>query len=76
MTQLMEQVLNEIAKLSDEEQDALALLILRELESERLWTRLFTESQDVLESMADEALTEYRQRKTIPLNDERILGRL
>jgi predicted amidophosphoribosyltransferase len=70
MTQLMQKVLNEIASLSDDEQDALAAIILAELESERHWTRLFSESQDVLERLADEALTEHRQRKTIPLNDE------
>lgn len=71
MTQLMEKALAEIRKLSDKEQDSLAALILAELESERKWAKAFEESQDLLAELADEALREYSESKSIivRLND-------
>jgi hypothetical protein len=68
MTELMEKALVEINKLTETEQNALAALILEEIESERLWTQLFAESEDLLSQLADEALAEHRAGKTKPLN--------
>jgi len=67
MTKLLEKVLSEASKLPPSEQDALAAIVLNELASEERWTASFAKSQDVLERLAEEALTEYRAGLTKPL---------
>ena len=52
MTQLLEKVLTEVYKLPPEKQDAIAAIILEELEDERLWDKTFAESQDKLAQLA------------------------
>ena len=52
MTQLLEKVLIEVYKLPPEKQDAIAAVILEELEDERLWDKAFAESQDQLAQLA------------------------
>lgn len=63
MTHLMEKALAEIRKLPEEEQDTFAAWILEELESERKWSKLFAESEDLLTQLADEALEEHHTKK-------------
>lgn len=48
MTQLLEKVLAEVYKLPPERQDAIAAIILEELEDERRWDKAFSDSQDQL----------------------------
>ena len=48
MTQLLEKALNAVAKLPPSEQDALAAILLEELASEKKWSELFAQSQDLL----------------------------
>lgn len=67
MTQLLEKALNEVAKLPPSEQDALAAILLEELASEKKWSELFAQSQDVLAKLAEAALAEHRAGKTTPL---------
>jgi TRAP-type C4-dicarboxylate transport system substrate-binding protein len=64
MTQLLEKAFAEASQLSEEEQDAIARVMLAELASEGHWNELFEESQDVLEGLAEEALREHRAGKT------------
>jgi hypothetical protein len=52
MTQLLEQALNEVQKLPQPEQDAIAALILDELADERRWQESFARSQDQLARLA------------------------
>lgn len=52
MTHLLEQAVNELTKLPDSEQDAIAALILEELEDERRWDEKFAGSQDELSRIA------------------------
>ncbi len=52
MTQLLEQVLTEVRKLPELEQDAIASLILDELADERRWQESFARSQDQLARLA------------------------
>jgi len=54
------------------EQNALAKWVLEELHSEGAWEKAFAESEDVLEKLADEAISEKREGKTIPLDLERL----
>jgi hypothetical protein len=72
MTKLLEQAIAEAATLPDTDQDMLVRLLLEEIDSERRWDDLFGGSQDVLERMAAEALTEHAAGHTTPLDPERI----
>src|SRR5436305_871456 len=64
MTKLLEEAFAEAAKLSAQEQDALAAVILDELASERRWDQAFADSADLLAQLADQALAEHRAGKT------------
>lgn len=68
MTQLLEKVFAEAGKLSEVEQNALAKWLLNELLSEKRWDKAFAESEEALEELADEALTEYKKKKTRPMD--------
>ncbi|HLY26432.1 MAG TPA: hypothetical protein VKQ72_08845 [Aggregatilineales bacterium] len=70
MSDLMEEVISEIHKLPEEDQDALAQWIRYELESEQRWKEAFAASEDILGQMADEALAEHRAGKTLPLDPD------
>ena len=52
MTPLLKKVLDEVYKHRPEEQDAIAAVILEELEDERQWQAAFAESQDKLAQLA------------------------
>lgn len=69
MTQALASAVAEAAKLSAEEQDALAAILLEEIASERRWARSFAKSGNVLESLAAEALAEFNAGKTKPFGD-------
>lgn len=64
MTDLLEKAFREAAKLSPEEQDALASLLLAELESERRWEETLERSQDLLAELADQALRDDNAGRT------------
>ena len=67
MTQLLEKAISEIKKLSNDEQDAIAAVLMAELESERQWERAFDSTAEQLSSLANEALDKYRTGKTEPV---------
>ncbi|MBW1796201.1 MAG: hypothetical protein JRJ38_17575, partial [Deltaproteobacteria bacterium] len=56
MTQLLEKAFKKASKLPEMEQNVIAKWLIDELESEKKWERLFAESEDILEKLADEAL--------------------
>ena len=56
-----------------EEQDAVASLILEEIESEKRWDELFVGSQEQLAQLAGQAIADYKAGKTKPLDPERDL---
>ena len=68
MTQALTSAVVEAVKLPPDEQDVLAAILLEEIASEQRWSQSFTNSQDVLESLALEALTEFKAGKTKPLD--------
>ena len=70
MTQLLKKAFDEASKLPAEEQDALARILLDELESEAHWADAFADTEDVLADLADEALSEYRSGKTQTLDPD------
>jgi hypothetical protein len=53
MTQLLQQAMAEVQKLPVAEQDAIASIILDELEDEQRWQQAFADSQDKLAKLAD-----------------------
>jgi hypothetical protein len=73
MTALLEKALSKVNALRPEEQDALASLILEEIQSEKRWDELFTGSQGELSRLAEQAIAEYKAGKTTPLDIERDL---
>jgi len=70
LTQLMEQAVARASQLPEEDQDALAAILLREIESERRWDDLFSRPASValLARMADEALAEADAGRCSQLN--------
>ncbi len=64
MTELLERVFAEAAKLPDEAQDRIAAQILQELADDAKWDASFAASAPLLEQLAAEALEEYRAGRT------------
>jgi len=59
MTELLELAIAKLKILSPSEQDAIATLILQELEAEMRWDSAFTQSPDALAKLAGQAMAEY-----------------
>ena len=70
MTQLLERAYAEVSQLPEADQDAIATLILEELEDERKWQKSFAHSPDALARLAEEALAEHRTGRTQLLDQE------
>ena len=70
MTELLEQAITRLKTVSSSEQDAIAMMILEELEDERRWDESFARSPDLLAKLATEAMAEYRVGKTQALDPE------
>jgi hypothetical protein len=62
MTQLLEKALTEVYKLPPEKQDAIAAVILEELEDEQRWDAAFAASQD---QPVNETLEKIKQDKIL-----------
>jgi hypothetical protein len=70
MTELLEQTIARLKTLPTDKQDAIATLILEELEEEQRWDESFARSPDLLAKLAAEAIAEHRAGKTQELNPE------
>jgi hypothetical protein len=70
MTKVLEQAFGEASKLSESEQDAIGKWLLAEIRSEGEWDRSFSDSQDVLARLAQDALAEHRRGETEPLDPD------
>ena len=70
MNQLLQEAFERAAELPQAEQDRFARFLLAELESEGQWAELFArpESEDLLERLAGEAVSEHRAGRTRPLS--------
>jgi hypothetical protein len=64
MTRALESVFSQISSLPADEQDRIAGWLQAELASEEGWTRRFSQSQDVLNALADEALADLAAGRT------------
>lgn len=70
MTERLEQAIARLKTLPTDKQDAIATLILEELEEEQRWDESFTRSRDLLAKLAAQAMAEYRAGKTQELDPE------
>jgi hypothetical protein len=72
MTALLEKAVQRARELPEEQQDALALMLLEEMEDEARWDETFSrpESHDMLRDMAAEAMKEYHAGNAEDLNPE------
>jgi hypothetical protein len=70
MTHLMERAIERASQLSEDEQNAIAAIILREIESDERWDELFARpaSVDLLSRMADEAMSEVQSGRVQKLD--------
>jgi hypothetical protein len=69
MTALLEKAFAAAARLPEEEQDMLARTLLEDFAAEEKWDATLANSQDKLAELADEALTEFEQGETRPLEE-------
>jgi hypothetical protein len=69
MTELLEQAFSQASRLPSDQQNAVAALPLKEMESKLRWTESFTCSQDELSRLSDEALMEFARGETKPLDE-------
>jgi hypothetical protein len=72
MTKLLQEALAKASILPDDEQDAIASLVLEEIESERKWDELFAKSHDKLSQLADEAWAEHEAGLTEELDPDKL----
>ncbi|SPJ14171.1 conserved hypothetical protein [Syntrophobacter sp. SbD2] len=69
MTTLLKKAFDAASILPPERQDALAKLVLAEIEDEKRWDEAWAKSQDKLADMAAEAIAEHKAGKTRPMED-------
>jgi hypothetical protein len=70
MTERLEQAIARLKTLPTDDQDAIATLILEELEDDQRWDESFVRSPDLFAKLAAEAMAEYRAGKTQELDPE------
>ena len=64
MTKLLKKALEQVSRLSETDQDAIAAVLLDELRSEERWRRAFGRSQKILVKLADDAVIEFETGET------------
>ena len=74
MNQHLKQAFQKASQLPDAEQTRFARFLLAELEANRQWQALFSrpESEDLLERLTDEAVSDHRAGLTSPLGPEQL----
>jgi hypothetical protein len=67
MNKMLERAFAEAARLPEDEQEAIACLILEEMEAERGWDERFAKSEGKLAEMARRAKEQHARGETTPL---------
>jgi hypothetical protein len=60
MTELLERAMSRLQSLPASKQDAIAAIILAEIEDDERWDEAFSHSPDLLAKLATAAMAEYR----------------
>jgi len=68
MTKLLDSAFQEASTLPETEQDIFARFIIDEIKSEKKWEDSFAQTQDLLADLADDALLDFKNNKTVELN--------
>jgi len=72
MTRLLQQALGKVSQLPDTGQDAIARLVLDEIESDRRWDELMAGSVRPLAELADQAWAEHEGGASEELDPEKL----
>ena len=72
MTELLERAIARLQTLTESEQNAIASIILEEIEDERRWDDSFSRSSDVLAKLAASAMSEYHDGETQELDPDNL----
>lgn len=64
MTELLEREIARLQALPESEQDAIASIILEEIEDDRHWDESFSRSPNILAKLAASAIAEYHAGQT------------
>ena len=70
MTELLERAIATLQTLPESEQNAIAAMILAEIEDDRRWDESFSRSPNILAKLAASAMAEYRAGETQELDPE------
>ncbi|WAL58302.1 hypothetical protein [Thermocoleostomius sinensis] len=70
MTELLERAIARLQALPESEQDAIAAMILEEIEDDRRWDESFSRSPNILAKLAASAIAEYHAGQTQELDPE------
>ncbi len=68
MNKMLERAIAEVSRLPEDEQEAIACLIMEEMEAERGWDERFAKSGNKLGEMARKAKAQYASGETSPLS--------
>jgi hypothetical protein len=72
MTKLLKDAIAKLRQMPEAEQDAIAQIVLDEIESERRWDELFAKSPDKLRALADRAWAEHEAGGSEELDPDRL----
>ena len=72
MTRALDNVLSKISTLPEDEQDRIAGWLQAELAAEEGWAHRFDRSQDVLNTLADEALADAVAGRTTEIDPDKM----
>ena len=67
MTKLLDSAFKKASTLPETEQDIFARFIIHEIKSEKKWEDSFSQTQDLLSDLADDALADFKNDKTVEL---------
>ena len=70
MTKLFQQAVGRVSQLPEADQDALARLLLAEIEADRQWDEALSKSPEKLGKLADEAWAEHEAGRSEPLDPQ------
>ena len=68
MTKLLEKAFKQASKLPESSQDAIAAIVLDELEDEKKWEVSFSNSQESLSELATKVRKQIEKEKTFPFD--------
>ena len=68
MTKLLEKAFTQVSKLPKASQDAIATIVLEELEDEQKWEAFFRNSQDALSKISAKVRKEIKKGETLPFD--------